>query len=74
MTEEQVLERLKEKYPEAEIQASDMTGTGSNFQIYIKSPEFEKLTRVQRHQAVMSCFSAELESGEVHALAIKTEV
>ncbi len=44
MTEEQVLERLKEKYPEAQIQASDMTGTGSNFQIYIKSPEFEKLT------------------------------
>ncbi len=73
MTEEEVNQRLQEKYPNAQIQVHDMTGAGSNFQVYIKSESFKDLSRVKRHQEVMSVFDAELKSGEVHALTIKAE-
>lgn len=74
MTEENVKKRLEENYPESTIMVQDMTGAGSNFQVYIKSSSFEGKTRIQQHQEVMGVFGAELKSGEVHAMTIKTEV
>lgn len=63
--------RLLERFPDAEVDVVDLTGTSDHFQVAIHSGHFQGLTRVSAHQAVMRVFSAELESGEVHALTIQ---
>lgn len=72
MTVEEVEQRLKAAYPDCELAVIDMTGGGSNFDVRIASNSFEGKSRVKQHQEVMAVFSKELESGEIHALAIKT--
>lgn len=74
MSPEQIKARLNETYPNAEIQVWDLTGTQNHYQVYIKSEQFAPMSRIQRHKHVMGAFDAELQSGEVHALTIKTDV
>ena len=71
MTEQAMQDKLAEAFPGAQIIVTDMTGGGSNFEVRISSDAFDSLNRVQRHQKVMGVFSAELQSGEVHAMTIK---
>lgn len=73
MTPEQMKVRLEEAYPQALVQVWDLTGTQDHYQVYIKSAAFTGMTRIQRHQHVMGVFAAELKTGEVHALTIKTD-
>ena len=72
MTIDQMKQRLQETYPGAEIEVFDLTGTSDHWQVSVKSPIFKGMTRIEQHQHVMSAFSAELKTGEVHALTIKT--
>ena len=72
MQEEIVKTRLEQAFPEADVLVSDMTGGGSNFEVRIIAPQFKDLSRVKQHQAVMQVFDAELKSGELHALSIKS--
>jgi stress-induced morphogen len=74
MTQQQMLERLKSVYPNSEIDVIDTTGGGDHWQVSVVSPLFKGLSRVEQHQHVMSAFSEELKTGEVHALAIKTKI
>ena len=71
MTLEEVKNRLTQAYPDADINVEDPTGGGNHFHLSIIWPSFEDMSRVERHQHVMSQFDSELKSGEVHALAIK---
>ncbi len=73
MTQQQMIERLSAKYPNSEIEVLDTTGGGDHWQVSVVSPYFKGLSRVEQHQHVMSAFSEELKTGEVHALAIKTK-
>ncbi len=70
--EEEVVQRLHEKFENAMIQAFDLNGEGKNFEISILHESFKNMNRVQQHQAVMAVFSKELKSGEIHALKIQT--
>lgn len=72
MQAEELESRLKEKFPGAELMVTDMTGGGSNFEVRIIASQFEGLSRIKQHQAVMGVFDAELKSGELHALTLKT--
>ena len=74
MTEAEVQKRLEEKYPDSMVRVADLTGGGSNFQVLVESAQFAGMTRIKQHQEVMAIFDAELKSGEVHALQIKTLV
>ncbi|NQZ01348.1 MAG: BolA family transcriptional regulator [Bdellovibrionales bacterium] len=65
-------ERLKAAFPEAELMVTDLTGGGSNFEVRIIASQFEGKSRIEQHQAVMGVFDAELKSGELHALTLKT--
>lgn len=73
MTQDQMKMRLLAAYPEGTVEVVDLTGTEDHYQVYIKSQKFEGLSRIQRHQHVMSQFQEELKTGEVHALTIRTE-
>lgn len=74
MTQEQMLERLQANYPNGQIEVLDLTGTSDHWEVFVASSAFEGLSRIQQHQHVMACFKAELHTGEVHALSIKTKV
>lgn len=78
MTIDQMKQRLQEHYPDAdpqsEIQVFDLTGTSDHWEVAVRSGLFAGLSRVEQHQHVMKAFAAELQTGEVHALSIKTSL
>ena len=72
MKEEYLETKIQERFPDCDVVAMDLTGGGDHWEVRIASKEFKEMSRVQRHQAVMAVFDAELKSGELHALSIKT--
>ncbi len=70
----QIEERLKMAFPQGEIAVTDLTGTENHYEVIVVAPDFKGLSRIEQHQKVMAAFSAELSTGEVHALAIKTKL
>lgn len=73
MKPEDIKKRLQTAYPDGSVEVVDLTGTHDHYQVSITSKEFTGLTRIQAHKHVMNVFSAELKTGEVHALTIKTQ-
>jgi len=73
MTPEQIKQRLEETYPESHVDVTDLTGTHDHYSVYIASKVFTGMSRIQRHKHVMGAFDAELKTGEVHALTIRTD-
>ena len=74
MTPEQVKARLETKYSDGPVEVIDLTGTHDHYEVHITSAQFDGLSRIERHKAVMALFDSELKSGEVHALTIKTQI
>jgi stress-induced morphogen len=74
MTQDQMLNRLEQAFPDSEIQVYDLTGTEDHWEVHVVSSLFTGMSRVQQQQLVMKAFDAELKSGEVHALTMKTQV
>lgn len=71
MKEKDMEDRLNSQFHSANVVVLDTTGGGSNFDVRIICKELSQLSRVKQHQSVMSVFKSELQSGEIHALAIK---
>ena len=71
-------QRLIDAYPDADasqdIQVFDLTGTSDHWEVAVSSGAFNGMSRIEQHQHVMKAFAAELKTGEVHALSIKTTV
>jgi stress-induced morphogen len=74
MSPEQMKTRLKEAYPDGAVDVVDLTGTHDHYQVFVESSAFAGLSRIQQHKHVMQVFDAELKTGEVHALTIKTQL
>lgn len=74
MKPEQIKNRLQEKYQGCPVQVIDLTGTEDHYEVYVESPTFQGMSRIQQHQDVMAVFGPELKTGEVHALSIKTKI
>ncbi len=74
MTIEVMKNRLQNAYPGALVDVLDLTGTQDHWEVYIESPDFKGMSRIQQHQAVMAVFGPELKTGEVHALSIRTQI
>jgi stress-induced morphogen len=74
MTKEQMKQRLETAYPDGQVEVVDLTGTQDHWQVAIESSAFKGLSRIQQQRHVMNVFEAELKTGEVHALTIKTVI
>lgn len=74
MTAEMLKKRLSETYPDGAVEVFDLTGGGDHYEVMVESNAFKGMSRIQQHQAVMAVFDAELKTGEVHALSIKTKI
>lgn len=66
--------RLLEAFPEADVFVIDLTGTADHFEVRMGASQFKGLSRIAQQRAIMDVFAAELASGEVHALTMKTFV
>lgn len=78
MNIDQMKQRLQAAYPDSnpitDIEVFDLTGSANHWEVLVKSTNFKGLSRIEQHQHVMNTFSAELKTGEVHALSIKTVI
>ena len=59
---------------DADVDVRDTTGTGDHFEARVAATQFAGRSMVEQHQMVYAAFRDELATGELHALALKTEV
>jgi acid stress-induced BolA-like protein IbaG/YrbA len=71
MTIEELSAKIRNKLPESEVYARDLTGDGNHFEAVIVHASFEGRSRLERQRAVMSALSEDLK-GPLHALTLKT--
>ncbi|HVG61489.1 MAG TPA: BolA/IbaG family iron-sulfur metabolism protein [Hyalangium sp.] len=69
---ENIRQRILGALPGAEVQVNDTTGTGDHFEAYVVSPAFAGKPMVQQHKLVYAAVQDWLQTGELHALALKT--
>jgi acid stress-induced BolA-like protein IbaG/YrbA len=64
--------RIEAALPGAEVEVRDTTGTGDHFEAVVVAPAFEGLSMVEQHQRVYAPLRDVLDSGALHALALRT--
>lgn len=72
MTVQEMENRLKEHFPDGKVAVNDLTGTEDHWEVYVESARFAGQSRIEQQRTVMSAFTEELKTGEVHALTIRT--
>ncbi len=70
---QEMKQRLMSAFPEGKVEVRDLTGTQDHYEVLVESSVFSGLSRMEQHQKVMAAFQAELKTGEVHALSIRTK-
>jgi acid stress-induced BolA-like protein IbaG/YrbA len=68
----ELAQRISTALPGAEVEVRDLTGTGDHFEARVVAAAFEGLAMVDQHQAVYGPLRDVLDSGALHALALKT--
>ncbi len=64
--------KLKTAFPDAELDFRDYKHDGVHFVLEISSSRFKGLSLVQQHRLVYDVLGDLLQSGELHALKLKT--
>lgn len=72
MTSEQLRERILKLGQGTEVVVHDLTGTQDHYQAIVISPAFEGKMMVEHHRMVFALCKTEIDSGELHALTLKT--
>ena len=72
MKPELIRDRILAALPGSEVEVKDTTGTGDHFEAKVVSPAFAGKSMVDQHQAVYAPLKDVLQTGELHALALKT--
>ncbi len=70
MSPEKIKEMIQNAIPDSQV---EMSGADCNFAVTVTSSSFEGKSPLQKHRMVNDIFKAEFESGELHALSIKTK-
>ncbi|MBN2885835.1 MAG: BolA/IbaG family iron-sulfur metabolism protein, partial [Chromatiaceae bacterium] len=70
MDPQAVAARIRAGLPDAEVEVSGEDGT--HFEALVVSERFAGLSPLQKQRLVMDTVKAELASGELHALSIRT--
>lgn len=60
--------------PGAEVEVVDETGDGQHLGAHVKASQFEGLSRLDQHRLVRAAVKPQFDSGQIHALSIKTEI
>lgn len=70
MSPEKIKEMIQEAIPGSQVETS---GADCNFAVVVTNASFEGMAPLQKHRLVNDVFKAQFESGELHALSIKTK-
>ena len=70
MSPETIRKLIQEVIPDSQVETS---GADCSFTVIVTSSAFEGKTPLQRHRMVNDVFKSHIESGELHALSIKTK-
>ncbi len=71
MTANEIETDLREAFPDAEIELTDLAGDGDHWKARIVSSAFAGLPRVRQHQLVYAALKGKM-GGVLHALALET--
>ena len=72
MTPQQLKQRIETLAPGTQVEIVDLTGTQDHYQAQVISSAFQGKLMIAQHRMVMALVQAEIDSGELHALTIKT--
>jgi len=72
MTPAQLKARIETLAPGTQADVFDLTGTMDHYRAIVISPAFEGKMMIEQHRMVFGTVQAEVDSGEVHALTLKT--
>lgn len=68
---EEIRKMIVDELPGSEVEVIDETGTGDHLRVDISAPQFEGLSRIERHRLVKSAVRPRFDDGTIHALSIK---
>lgn len=71
MSPETIIKMIQEAIPNSEVTT---TGADCNFSVEVVSDAFAGMSPIARHRMVNNIFKTQFETGELHALSIKTRV
>lgn len=72
MTPNQLKQRLETLGPNTQVEVVDLTGTQDHYQATIVSSAFQGKLMIEQHRMVLALVQSEVDSGEVHALTMRT--
>lgn len=72
MTVDALKSRIESLTAGTKAEVSDLTGGSDHFQAVVISPAFQGKLMMEQHRIIYSLFQNEIDSGEVHALTLKT--
>jgi stress-induced morphogen len=72
MTPDELKKRIELLSPGTEANVMDLTGTQDHYQAVVISPAFEGKMMMEQHRMIFRLLQQEMDSGEVHALSLKT--
>ena len=72
MTPEQLKSKIEMLAPGTQAEVTDLNGTQDHYHVVVVSVAFEGKSMIEQHQLVFQTLKAEVGSGEVHALTMKT--
>lgn len=72
MSPEQLKQKIESIRSGTRAEITDLTGTEDHYAAIIVSPAFEGKTMIDQHRLIMDFLKTEIDSGEVHALTMKT--
>jgi stress-induced morphogen len=68
---EEIKRMIVEELPGSEVEVIDETGTGDHLRVDISAPQFDGLSRIERHRLVKAAVRPRFDDGTIHALSIK---
>ncbi len=76
MQAQDIEDLIRETFPQARIQVTDLAGDGNHYAAEIVDESFRGLNRVQQQRAVYAALKGRMDgpAGELHALALTTKV
>ena len=74
MNHDQIVNLLKESFPNSDIDLVDTVGDGNHWKLNISSSKFSGLSMIEQHRLVYSALKHAMKTDMIHAMSISTSV
>jgi len=74
LTLEQIQSKVEQALPGAQVVVGDMTGGGDHIRVEVIWKGFMGKSLIEQHRFVKKALQADLDSGAIHALSVKTSL